>query len=93
MVSFGGSQVSLGSFDEGTAAVPYTGNYKLHGREEIVPKYDSGKGKEIVINIVNKITSSFVNAAIAEEPDTVINVINSDTLRNGTTRRTQKLVR
>ena len=76
-----------GSFAEGTDAVPYTGMFRLHEGEKVTPKYDANKGAE-TITIVNQITPSFVNAAIASEPNTVINVINGDILRSGVTRKT-----
>lgn len=78
------------SFAEGTDSIPYTGNYRLHEGEKITPKYDTTKNGGGNITILNQITPGFINSAIVSEPDTVINVINEDTMRNGITRKTYK---
>ncbi|MFA6006085.1 MAG: phage tail tape measure protein [Patescibacteria group bacterium] len=39
------------------------------------------------LNIINAIDPSFISAAIANDPNTVINIVNSDLLRNGMTRK------
>lgn len=78
---------------EGIENVPYTGLYKLHADEEVRPSYMKTGGQPMQLTIVNQITTGFVNAAIAEEPGTVINVINEDTLRSRSTRKTFKITR
>lgn len=89
--SFNSQGLSLGSFAEGTESVPSTGLYKVHEGEKITPKYDANKSGVIELTVINQITPGFVNAAIATEPGTVINVINQDTLFNRSTRRTQRI--
>lgn len=83
----------LFGFAEGTDSVPYTGVYRLHEGEKVTPKYDATKNDNGNITIVNQITTDFVNSAIASDPNTVINVINSDLLRSGQTRKTVKRTR
>lgn len=78
------------SFAEGTDSIPYTGNYRLHEGEKVTPKYDATKESGGNVTVINYVTSDAINAAIAQKPDTVINVINSDTVRNGITRKTYK---
>jgi len=80
------------AFADGTDYVPSTGIYKLHGGERVIPAYDAQKSQSGGgdITIINQITPGFVNAAIASEPGTVINVINENSIRNGSTRRTYK---
>ena len=84
---------SMAGYDTGIEEVPYAGIYKLHAGEQVVPKYDSGKNGVIELTVINQITSGFVNAAIATEPNTVINIINQDAILNRLTRRTQRVTR
>jgi hypothetical protein len=79
---------SMFGFAEGTDSVPQTGMYKLHEGEKVTPKYDANSSKDQAITIINQITPGFVNAAIAMDPGTVINVINQDILYSRTTRKT-----
>ena len=56
------------------------------GPEAIIPldQLDTGGGRDLtIINVVDK---SFVNSAILDDPNTVINIISRDIIRNGTTR-------
>jgi lambda family phage tail tape measure protein len=87
--SFNASGLSLGH-SEGIDYVPETGWYKLHEGERAVPKYDAAKELGGNVTVVNYVTTDAINAAIAQKPDTVINVINADTVRNGTTRKIYK---
>ena len=82
--------VLIKPFQEGTESVPYTGMARVHEGERITPKYDAKKSGEMTLTIVNQITTGFINAAIASEPDTVVNVISQDTLMSRQTRRTYK---
>jgi hypothetical protein len=82
--------LSLGGFATGIDYVPESGVYKLHEGEKVVPKYDANKQTAGNITIANYITTDAINAAIASDPDTVVNVINADTVRNGMTRKTYK---
>jgi hypothetical protein len=84
------SGTGLLGHSDGIEDVPYSGIYRLHEGEKVVPKYDSTKEASGNITIVNYITPDAINAAIAQSPDTVINVINADTMRNGVTRKTYK---
>jgi hypothetical protein len=78
------------SFAEGTDSIPYTGNYRLHEGEKVTPKYDAAKGDAIELTIVNQITPEAVATAMSgkEGQGVIVNTINIDALRNGTTRKT-----
>lgn len=70
----------------GMEVVPRAGLYKLHRGEEVVP---AGRaGREGTITIINKITPDFISEML--DPNVVINIINSDIIRNGLTRRVIK---
>jgi hypothetical protein len=75
----------------GTDYIPETGLYRIHKGEKVTPRYDSNKGENIELTIINQITSSAINAAIAEDPSTVINIIGTDDLRNGQVRQIRKI--
>ena len=77
-------QPTLGLIGEGKyneAIVPLPDGRKipvdLKGQEQ----------KRQEINIINAIDPSFISAAIAQQPNTIINIVNSDLLRNGMTRK------
>lgn len=78
------------SFAEGTDSIPYTGTYRLHEGEKVTPKYDATKGDAIELTIVNQITPEAVATAMSgkEGQGVIVNTINTDALRNGTTRKT-----
>lgn len=72
--------------------VPRTGLYALHQGEQVVPTHARGaeKGSQGSIQVINVVDPSFVNQAIADDPNMVINVIGADILRNGPTRSTMR---
>jgi TP901 family phage tail tape measure protein len=74
---------------EGLEEVPYTGAYKLHSGEQVVPAYDAGKKREQAIEIHNYITPEAVAMAMSgrEGEGVIVNIINRDSLRNGIIRR------
>lgn len=75
---------------EGISSVPYTGLYKLHSGEEVVPKYDSTKsGEGQGLTIYNLITPGAVASAMMsrEGRGVVINIIDENSMRNGVIRR------
>ena len=76
----------------GIVTRPTVGLIEEAGPEAVVPldEYNRGGGSLTIINVVDP---NFVNAQIAQEPDTVINVINSDLIRGGSTRKTIKRLR
>lgn len=76
-------------YQEGIERVPYTGMYKLHADEQVVPKYDSGKKESIALTLYNLITPEAVAQAMAskEGEGVIVNTINQDSLRNGIIRR------
>jgi len=72
--------------------VPRTGLYQLHQGEQIVPAHARGaeKGGGGQMNVINVVDPNFVNEAIAQDPNTIINVIGADMVRNGSTRSTMR---
>jgi hypothetical protein len=91
--SYATEGLSLGGFAEGTDSIPTTGNYRLHEGEKVTPKYDVTKSSGATeITIHNLITPEAVAMAMSgqEGKGVIVNVINTDALRNGTTRRTIK---
>lgn len=78
------------SFAEGTDSIPYTGNYRLHEGEKVTPKYDATKSDNMEFTIINQITPEAVATAMSgkEGQGVIVNTINTDALRNGTTRKT-----
>ena len=65
--------------------MPYTGSYKLHAGEQVVPAYDASKnGQEKTIVINNYVTSEAVARAMADKPgrNVINNVIVSSTQQN-----------
>lgn len=65
--------------------IAQTGERILSRREN--QEYEQGRG----LTIINVVDPSFVSAAIAQDPYTVVNIINEDTLRNRTTRRVMRM--
>lgn len=85
-----GIATSVLGYQDGTDNVPYTGMYRLHQGEKVVPKYDNGgeNGKQ-QLTIYNLITPEAVAQSMSgrEGKQVIVNVINSDSLRNGVIRR------
>lgn len=79
-------------FAEGTDSVPYTGMYKLHEGEKVTPRYDAEKETTQPVTIYNMITPEAVAMAMAgrEGEGVIVNVINTNSLRNGIVRREVK---
>ena len=80
---------SLLGFQSGIESVPSTGMYKLHAGEKVVPRYDATKPESQPVTIYNAITSEAVAQAMAgrEGEGVIVNIINSNSLRNGVVRR------
>lgn len=85
---FGVSTSVLG-FQEGTDRIPYTGVYRLHEGEKVVPRYDSNREQAQRLTIYNMITPEAVAAAMSgkEGEGVIVNTINLNSLRNGVIRR------
>jgi len=77
------------SFQKGTDFVPSTGWYILHRGEKVIP---AGKEEAKTITIINTMDPKFISAAIAQDPDTIVNIITEDLLRNGATTKIIKRV-
>jgi hypothetical protein len=90
--SFATSGLSLAGHAEGIESTPYTGLYKLHEGEKVVPKYDANKSELMPLTIYNMITPETIAAAMSgkEGSGVIVNVINLDSLRNGVMRREVK---
>lgn len=84
-----GSIGSIGGFQEGTERIPYTGIYKLHSGEMVTPRYDAQKHESTQLTIYNMITPESIATAMAgkEGQNVVVNIINTNSLRNGVVRR------
>ena len=93
----GGSLISTmtpwASFAEGTDFVPATGIYQLHRGERVVPSVENKSGSESPMTIVNLIDPKMIPQILAQYPNAVLNIVNSDILRNGITRRVVKKVK
>ena len=76
----------------GVVRKPTLGMIGESGPEAVVPldEYNSGGGSLTIINVVDP---NFVNSQIAQDPNTVINVINADLIRGGSTRKTMRRVK
>jgi hypothetical protein len=76
-------------YADGIDSVPYNGLYKLHAGEKVVPRYDATKSQSQPITIYNAITPEAVASAMMsrEGEGVIVNVINSNSLRNGVVRR------
>lgn len=88
--SFNTAGLSLGSYAEGTDAIQYTGNYRLHEGEKVTPKYDANKSGTIEVAIANHITPEAIATAMSgqEGKGVIVNTIDINALRNGSSRRT-----
>jgi hypothetical protein len=88
--SFNTAGLSLGSHAEGIDSIPYTGIYRLHEGEKVTPKYDATKSEVIELTIINQITPEAVATAMSgkEGKGVIVNMIDVDALRNGSSRRT-----
>lgn len=87
--TFGPNNVPTGFASGGIVTKPVMGMVGEAGPEAIIPldeynNRDSGG----TLTIINVVDPNFVNAQIAQDPHTVINVINADLIRGGSTRRT-----
>jgi len=79
------------SFQRGTAFVPRTGMAMVHEGEGIVPRgmmAGQGGAGNVEITIVNQMDAGFVNSILEANPNTVVNIINSDVAKGGTTKKT-----
>jgi hypothetical protein len=83
-----GSWSKLPSYDTGTDYVPYDMVARVHKGEKITPAEQAGK-EVTQFTIHNMITSEAIAMAMAsrEGTNTIVNIINKDSLRNGVTRR------
>jgi len=63
------------------------------GPEAIVPLDEYNQGRGGGLTIINVVDPNFVNAQIAQDPNTVVNVINADMIKGGSTRKTIKRIR
>jgi len=63
------------------------------GPEAVVPLDEYNRNQGGGLTIINVVDPNFVNAQIAHEPDTVINLINADLIRGGSTRKTIKRIK
>jgi len=86
--SFGGVPTwSPTSYASGTEYVPHTGLYKLHQGEEVKTADQAG---ETGINIINVIDEKMVPAILSRYPNAVVNIINENIIRQGSTRKVIK---
>lgn len=69
-------------YQKGTEFVPSTGWYKLHRGEKVTP---AGKAEGERVTIINMFSKDFITEML--DPNTIINIINSDIVRNGITRK------
>jgi hypothetical protein len=82
---------NLTTHAEGIEDVPYTGDYKLHEGERVIPKYDATKGSGVIeLTLHNNITPEAIAAAMSgrEGAGVIVNTIDINALRNGSSRRT-----
>jgi TP901 family phage tail tape measure protein len=90
--TYGPGNVPIGfptKFAEGGIVTrPMLGMVGEAGPEAIVPLDQYDRGGEGSLTIINVVDPNFVNAQIAQDPYTVINVINADLIRGGSTRKT-----
>jgi hypothetical protein len=86
-----GFQAAMPSFDVGSEYVPSDTIARVHKGETILQPGES-KGRTIKLTIHNAITPEAIASGMQsrEGVDTIINVVNSDSLRNGVTRREVK---
>lgn len=72
-----------GSYATGTDYVPHTGMYQLHEGETVGTKGERNSG----ITIINVIDEKLVPAILSKYPDAVLNIVNENLLRQGSTRK------
>lgn len=85
-----GGGIKVPGHQDGTEAVPYTGLFRLHEGEKVTPKYDAANsGKTQPIEIYNFVTEEAIARAMSgrQGKNVVVNIINEDSLRNGSVRR------
>jgi hypothetical protein len=94
-LSMGAAQIGAAGgmgFARGIEEVPYTGMYKLHPGERVIPAYDNTRGpddREPIV-IENYVTGDAVAAALAGSRSgqrVVVNMITADAAQNGPARR------
>jgi len=73
-----------GSYQAGTSFVPRTGLYRLHEGETVTPK---GEVNSEGITVINIIDEKMIPSIIAKYPNAVVNIINENLLRQGTTKK------
>jgi hypothetical protein len=83
---------SVLGFQEGVEQIPYTGLFRLHEGEKVTPKFDSSKSESLPLTIYNLITPEAVAVAMAgkEGENVIVNIVNTNSLRNGVIRREVK---
>lgn len=88
--SFVSLESSRKSYSAGTSYVPKTGTYELHKGERVTGA-EQARGEDQPIIIINQVSKELVDDLIS--PNTIINVISADIVRNGVTRRVIKGVK
>lgn len=72
----------------GIATKPTLGVFGEAGPEALIPLDRLENSNSKTITIVNVVDRNFVHQTLADDPDVIINSINADLIRNGTTRKT-----
>jgi len=83
----------VGGYAEGTNFVPMTGVYQLHRGEKVLPADVASGGGGSNVTIVTLLDPKLVPEIMSQYPNAILNVVNSDILRNGITRRNIKSVK
>lgn len=83
---------SLGFAEGGIATKPTFGVFGEAGPEALIPldRWSGMNSKNQNITVVNIVDQNFVHQALVNNPDVIVNTINADLIRNGTTRKTIK---
>lgn len=75
--------------DGGIVTKPTLGLFGEAGPEAVIPLDRIGNSsRDQNITVVNIVDQNFVNQALIDDPDVIVNTINADLIRNGTTRKT-----
>ena len=68
---------------DGSQVVESTGMYRLHQGEKVTPRGLVEGGEGVQVTIINQIDGQALNSMLADDPNTILNIIGQDVAEGG----------